>query len=136
MESKRKTGIKVDYVTIDGQRQITWTDIEGKAEGITLNVSGLATDILDKAVLHGLDQKVTDAGAMGTDHWDGEDKPKRAATTGERLARMRRVADNLVAGQWNVRVSADPLANKTAEQLATLIAAAQAKLKAIGVSGM
>jgi hypothetical protein len=136
MESKRKTGIKVDYVTDAGQRVITWTDIEAKAEPIRLVVDDLSEDIRNKAVLHGLDQKVTDAGAMGTDHWDGEDKPKRAATTAERLARMRRVADNLVAGQWNVRVSADPLANKTAEQLATLIAAAQAKLKAIGVSGM
>jgi hypothetical protein len=130
MDTKRKTGIAVNYTA----GVITWSDIEGKSAPITLSVPELSQEIRDQGLMHGIDQKVTDAGAMGTDHWDGKDKPRRNATTAERLARMRRVADNLVAGNWNVRQSADPLANKTPEQLEQLMAAIQAKLTAIGVS--
>jgi hypothetical protein len=134
METKRKTGIRVDYTEVDGSHLITWTDIEGNVAPIVVNVTGLVDSIRHTGMMHGIDQKVTDAGAMGTDHWDGDDKPKRAATTGERMARMKRVADNLVAGNWNVRASADPLAGKSAEQLEALMAEIQRKLTAIGVS--
>jgi hypothetical protein len=130
METKRKTGIAIAYNGLT----ITWSDIEGKSLPITIAVGELSDAIREQGMLHGIDQKVTDAGAMGTDHWDGKDKAKRPATTAERLARMRRVADNLVSGNWNVRQSADPLANKTPEQLEQLMAAIQAKLTAIGVS--
>lgn len=129
METKRKTGISVSYAA----GIITWSDIEGKSAPIVLSVPDLAQDIRDQGLMHGIDQKVTDAGAMGTDHWDGKDKPRRAATTAERLAKMRRVADNLIAGNWNVRQSADPLANKTPEQLEQLMAAIKAKLGGLGI---
>jgi hypothetical protein len=131
METKRKTGIAVAYDKTAGT--ITWSDIEAGNVAVVLPVNELADSIKADALWHGLDQKVTDAGAMGTDHWDGKDKPKRAATTGERLARMRRVADNLKAGNWSVRVASDPLAGKSAEQLAELIAKAQAMLTKVGV---
>jgi len=131
METKRTTGIKVAYDQAAGQ--MTWMDIEGKAAPIVLNVAGLNDDIRRAGLWHGLDQKVTDAGAMGMGSWDGDSKPKRYATTAERMQRMRRVADNLAAGNWNVRASADPLANASPEQLAALIKAAQGKLAALGI---
>lgn len=132
MQTKRTTGIKVAYD--NAAQTMTWVDIEGRSPAIVLNVDQLPEAIRTTGMWHGLDQKVTDAGAMGVDHWDGAEKPKRSATTAERMARMRRVADNLTAGNWNVRASADPLANLSADALATLIAAATAKLTALGVS--
>jgi hypothetical protein len=131
METKRTTGIKVSYDHSIGQ--MTWTDIEGKSPAITLHVADLSDEIKRAGLWHGLDQKVTDAGAMGMGNWDGDTKPKRYATTAERMQRMRRVADNLAAGSWNVRASADPLANASPEQLAALIKAAQGKLAALGI---
>jgi hypothetical protein len=80
METKRKTGIRVDYVGAT----ITWADITGGEAPIVIDVNTLADDIRTRGLLHGIDQKVTDAGAMGTDHWDGDDKPKRAATVADR----------------------------------------------------
>jgi hypothetical protein len=132
METKRKTGIRVDYDTSLGV--MTWVDIEGKVPSVVVSVTTLSDEIHDKALWHGIDQKVTDAGAMGMDYWDGKDKAKRSATTAERLNRMRRVADNLANGQWTVRTATDPLAGKTTEELNALIAKAQAQLAKIGVS--
>lgn len=126
MNGKRQTGVKVTY-TAD---TITWAAGDASAEPITVHVNALTDDIRRQAVFHGLDQKVTDAGAMGMGHWDGEDKPQRYATVAERMARMRSVAERLQAGEWNARRSGDPLAGKTEEQLRALVAAAQAKLEA------
>jgi hypothetical protein len=133
METKRTTGIRVDYNRTAGT--ITWTANDGLADAIVINVRELADAIRDDGLFHGIDQKVTDSGAMGFGNWDGEEKPKRYAATAERMARMRRTAENLIAGQWNVRASRDPLAGKSAGELEQLIAAARAKLTAIGVGG-
>jgi hypothetical protein len=129
MNTKRKTGIRVEYTST----AIVWHDIENAVPSITVNVDELADSIKRQGLFHGIDQKVTDAGAMGTDHWDGEDKPKRVATTAERMARMRRVADTLAAGEWNTRRSSDPLAGKSAAELEALIAAAKVKLAGLGI---
>lgn len=126
MNGKRQTGVKVTY-TAD---TITWTASDNSAEPITVRVDVLTDDIRRAALFHGIDQKVTDSGAMGMGHWDGEDKPQRYATVAERMARMRCVTERLAAGEWNARRSSDPLAGKTEEQLRALVAAAQVKLDA------
>ena len=131
METKRKTGIKVQYDQALGT--ISWVDITGEIAPLVLRLEELKPEIREQAMWHGLDQKVTDAGAMGNDHWDGKDKPKRYATTGERLGRMKRVVENLNAGSWNVKSGGDPLANKGESELKALIALAQAKLASIGI---
>lgn len=130
MESKRRTGISVSYQRDAGT--ITWTDTSGAAEPLVLKVDGLSEQLREAAMWHGLDQRVTDAGAMGMDHWDGKDKPKRYATIAERLGRMRRVAASLEAGEWRLKGEpADPLAALSAEQLRELEVRVQAKLAAL-----
>lgn len=129
MNTKRQTGIAVAYTSTT----ITWTASDGSAPPIVLDVDALTDALRRQATFHGLDQKVTDAGAMGNGKWDGEDKPARYATVAERMQRMRLVADRLAQGEWSGRRNSDPLAGKTEEQLKALIAAANAKLTAIGV---
>jgi hypothetical protein len=131
METKRTTGIRVEYDRVQGT--MIFSDNGGASESIVIAVDKLADEIKADGLWHGIDQKVTDSGAMGFGNWDGADKPKRYATTAERMARMRRTAENLVAGQWNVRVSRDPLAGKSAGELEALIAAAKAKLAGLGI---
>lgn len=132
MQTKRETGVSVAYDT--AAATITWSDITGKEPAVVVNVDQLPEAIRDMALYHGIDQKVTDAGAMGSDYWDGKDKPKRYGTVAERMARMRRVAAGLAAGQWSTRVARDPLAGLSAEQLQAVIAQANSKLAALGVA--
>lgn len=126
MQTKRETGVSVAYDT--AAATITWSDITGKEPAVVVNVDQLPEAIRETALYHGIDQKVTDAGAMGFGAWDGADQPKRYGTVAERMARMRRVAGGLAAGQWTTRAARDPLANLTAEQLQAVIAQANAKL--------
>lgn len=81
-----------------------------------------------RAMMHGIKQRVVDNAALGT---VGGVPP--SAT--EKLAALRDMTAHLESGgtEWNVRPSRDPLAGKTAEQLAALIAAAQAKLGQLGI---
>jgi hypothetical protein len=132
METKRETGISVRYDT--AAQVITWHASDGTSPDVVLKMRDLTDGIREQCMMHGADQKCTDSGAMGYGHWDGKDRPKRYGTVAERMARIRRTADNLMNGQWTVRTPSDPLAGKSADELARLIAAAQAKLAAIGVS--
>ena len=132
MNTKRQTGIAITY-TADS---ITWTASDGTAEPITLAVDAMNADIQRQALFHGLDQKVTDAGAMGMGKWDGEDKPSRYATVAERMQRMRLVAERLARGEWRAkREGGDPLAKLTKEQLEALQERIAGKLAGLGVSG-
>jgi len=127
MNTKRQTGISVSYA----DAVITWS-AEGE-ESLVIDTAALNDDIRRAALMHGIDQKVTDAGAMGFGAWDGEDKPKRYATVAERLQRMRAVAARLRAGEWRAKHSRDPLEGLTAEQLQQLQARVASKLAGLGI---
>jgi hypothetical protein len=131
MNTKRKTGISVAYDT--AASTITWTNVAQPEDRLVLNVASLPENIRNDALWHGLDQKVTDAGAIPFGAHDGKDKPERYATVAEKLARMRRVAEGLMAGNWTSRAAADPLAGKSEAEIRALIAAATAKLAGLGV---
>jgi hypothetical protein len=127
MNTKRQTGISVAYAG----GKITWS-AEGE-EALVIDTDALSESIRNAALMHGIDQKVTDAGAMGFGNWDGEDKPKRYATVAERLTRMRAVAARLRNGEWRAKHSRDPLEGLTAEQLKQLQDRVASKLAGLGI---
>ena len=127
MNTKRQTGISVSYAGA----VITWS--ANGEEPLVIDTDSLSESIRNAALMHGIDQKVTDAGAMGFGSWDGEDKPKRYATIAERLTRMRAVAARLRAGEWRAKHSRDPLEGLTAEQLQALSARVTSKLAGLGI---
>lgn len=119
------------------QGTITWSS-DRCADVAVIRVSELSSGLKERALWHGLTARGTDAGAMGMDHWDGKDKPKRYATDHEKMTRVKRVVDHLMNPQtgwdWDLRPSSDPLAGKSADELSKLIAAAQAKLASLGIA--
>jgi hypothetical protein len=127
VNTKRQTGISVSYAGA----VITWS-AEGE-EPLVIDTNELNDTIRNAALMHGIDQKVTDAGAMGFGAWDGEDKPKRYGTVAERLTRMRAVAARLRNGEWRAKHSHDPLEGLTAEQLQALSARVASKLAGLGI---
>lgn len=56
---------------------------------ITVDVSALADEIIERATYHGLVQKISDAAALGKD-----------ATPADKYAAMKAVADRLIEGEW------------------------------------
>jgi hypothetical protein len=127
------------------QGTITWTsdlkDKEGKLvyEPVIARISTMSAELKERGLFHGIAARGTDATAMGFDHWDGKDKPKRYATDQEKLARCRKIIGHLndsnTGWDWDLRPGrkGDPLEGKSAEELGKLIAEAQAKLAAIGI---
>jgi hypothetical protein len=125
-------------VKLDKDSQtITWTS-DRCADQAVARISEMSEGVKLRAMYHGLNARGTDAGAMAMDHWDGKDKPKRYAFDHEKLARIKRVVDHLnnpaTGWDWDLRPSADPLAGKSATELAALIAAAQSKLASLGIA--
>ena len=57
-----------------------------------LNPAELSDEVRNRAMLHGLVQKVSDAAAMGKD-----------ATPSDKFAAMKSVADRLIEGEWSKR---------------------------------
>lgn len=124
---------------------ITWQAIseDGKSvagtEDVVALVSGYSQELKDRAMYHGLIQRGTDAGALGMGNWDGKDKPRRYATDQEKMARIRKVVEHLnspgLGWDWDLRGngSGDPLAGKSAEQLAKLIEGAKLRLQELGI---
>jgi hypothetical protein len=122
---------------------VTWESDCKTADGqplhepVVADVMGMSSELKERAMYHGLSARGTDAGAMAFGHWDGKDKAKRYATDGEKLARIARVVSHLnnpaTGWDWDLRPSADPLANKSAEELERLIALAKEKLAGLGV---
>lgn len=115
---------------------ITWSS-DRTADVAVARIADMSEGVRARALYHGLNARGTDAGAMGFDHWDGKDQPKRYATDHEKLGRIKRVVEHLnnpaTGFDWDLRPSADPLANKSAGELEALIAAAKAKLAGLGV---
>lgn len=115
---------------------ITWSS-DRTARVAVARLMEMSEGVRARAMFHGVDQRGTDAGAMGFDHWDGKDKPKRYALDDEKMQRIQRVVDHLNAPgtgwEWGLRPSSDPLAGKGEEELRALIASAQARLASIGI---
>lgn len=126
--------IKVKLNRAEGT--ITWTS-DRTATIATARLAEMSNALKERAMYHGLSARGTDAGAMGFDHWDGKDKAKRYATDHEKLARIVRVVnhlnDNKVGWDWDLVPSSDPLAGKSAGELAALIKAAQERLAGLGI---
>jgi len=61
----------------------------GEDATISIDVEKLADEIRERAMLHGLVQKISDAAALGKD-----------ATPSDKYAAMKAVADRLVDGEW------------------------------------
>lgn len=118
------------------EQTISWSS-DRTADIAIARITEMSEGVRTRAMYHGLSARGTDAGAMGFDHWDGKGEPKRYATDHEKLARIKRVVEHLnnpaTGFDWDLRPSADPLANKSAAELEQLIAAAKAKLAGLGV---
>lgn len=118
-------------------RTISWTSDQPDCAPVVATLETMSDDLRERAMYHGLSARGTDAGAIAFGHLDGKDKPKRYATDGEKLTRISRVVSHLnnpaIGWDWDLRPSADPLANKSAEELERLISAAKAKLAGLGV---
>lgn len=71
----------------------------GEAGSFTVNPAELSDDIRNRAVLHGLVQKISDAAAISKDDLTG-DAAKDAAT---KLEAMQSVAARLAEGEWSKR---------------------------------
>src|SRR5215469_12137606 len=106
-------------------KTISWTS-DRTATVAVARYGEMDQGILDRATVHGLVQRGTDAGAMGMDYWDGKDKPKRYALDSEKMARIVRVVNQLNEAKgwdgWELRPSSDPLARKSQAELEALIA--------------
>ena len=67
---------------------------------LVLDVARCGETVVQRAAFHGFEQKVRDAGAIPRDTNTG-----RSATPAEKFAAMKKVVENLHAGEWNVRAS-------------------------------
>lgn len=84
-------------VTADDNNVLTFS--VGNAGTFTVDVPSLADDIRNRAMLHGIVQKVSDAAAIAKAELTG-DADKDAAT---KLAAMSAVAERLANGDWSKR---------------------------------
>ncbi len=104
--SKRKSGKIIN--SFDEYRGVlTWNFVNG--ESLTFDAFKAAHPLGDvevlppmsdcglRAMLHGFKQKISDAGAMSVNQTTGQ-PPEPSA----RIAKMRRVAESLAAGQWEL----------------------------------
>lgn len=62
---------------------------------ITVDADTLSAEILHNLIMHGLKQKIADGAAMSRNPETG-----RPATDADKVARMRAIANRLMAGQW------------------------------------
>lgn len=118
------------------QGTITWSS-DRTADCAVARVAEMSEGVKARAMYHGISARGTDAGAMGFGEWDGKGTAKRYATDHEKMARIKRVVEHLNAPttgwDWDLRPSSDPLAGKSADELAKLIALAQQKLATLGI---
>lgn len=77
----------------------TVTVVSGERKTV-LNVAGLGADLLRQAAVHGIKQKVGDAGAVEADEKTGKVDPA------EKVRRVFEMADRISRGVWNERASA------------------------------
>ena len=87
----------ITYVVSDDNRNVDFM-VEG-AGTFTLPVSQLSNEVRDRAMFHGLVQKVSDAAAMPKADLPAD--PIEAAKV--KFAAMKAVADRLIEGDWSKR---------------------------------
>lgn len=63
---------------------------------VSINAAMLSPEVREAAMMHGLKQKIGDAGAISRNPDTG-----RSASTGDKLCAMAEVRDRLAAGGWN-----------------------------------
>ena len=118
-------------------KSITWASDKLGTQPVTALLGDMDQEIREYAMYHGLAARGTDATAMGFDHWDGKDKPKRYATDVEKLARCRRIIAHLNDAKgwdaWSMKPLSDPLAGKSAAELEALISLAKERLAGLGI---
>jgi len=95
MDTKRPAIV----VERDSARERLMFDVDGIGV-LALSVYDLAPDIKDRALWHGLEQKVRDAAAIGYKQTDGS---FRRPTNREKYEAMRKVIATLDSGEWNLR---------------------------------
>lgn len=80
---------------------LTWNFTNGESlsfdAGLSIEVSGTISAVQKAAMLHGFKQKISDAGAMACDQTTG-----LSPTPEARIAKMRRVAESLALGNWEL----------------------------------
>lgn len=84
-------------VTVEG---ITITFDVAEVGRLQLNVLNLSREIRDRAMMHGLEQKIRDAAAIGYTQPDGSVK---RPTNRQKYEAMREVINTLTDGNWNKR---------------------------------
>lgn len=106
-------------------------------ESLLLMVNSLTPEIVSQAIMHGLKQKLMDAGAISRNPVTG-----RSATPTDKFNAIQEVYDRLLAGEWNkTREAGSPTGGllltalmsvyptKTREQLVAFLAAKSAEEK-------
>ena len=104
MATEKKTSRKLIVSFAEFKGVLTWNF----ANGETLEFDALfgkgenelvavLTQVQRAALLHGFKQKISDAGAMSCDQTTGE-----SPTPEDRIAKMRRVAERLASGEWEL----------------------------------
>lgn len=90
---------KVSIISNEYADNILTFNVVGVAEPITIDVSALSEEIRNRAMLHGLIQKVSDAAAMPKAELTGTEIEN---ATRKRNA-MAAVAETIIAGDWSKR---------------------------------
>ena len=91
-------GKKNSIISVEANADGILFTVEGAGD-FTVNFGNLSDDIRNKAMLHGLVQKVSDAAAMPKADLPAD--PIEAAKV--KFAAMRAVADRLIEGDWSKR---------------------------------
>lgn len=96
MNDRKTNQPAIDTTIADDQSAMTLAFSNGQT--LTLRAADLSQDIIARAVMHGLKQKLVDAAAISRDPETG-----RAATIETKFAAVKEVYDRLLSGDWNKR---------------------------------
>lgn len=95
-ETKMKSNSVITHEVDEAQGRITWR-VVGE-EPLTLDLAGLAEAVRQRAMIHGLVQRVSDRAAISRDPETG-----RPATPGDKRARMAALVEHLArGGDWEM----------------------------------
>jgi hypothetical protein len=133
MQTKPKANSVITHEIVGGEITFTVRD----AGAVTLNVAKLSDRVRDRAMLHGMIQRISDAAALSRDPATGI-----PATPADKLASMRALVDHYETGteEWNrrraggdggvlVRALMELYPTKTREQIGEFLAGKSAREK-------
>lgn len=89
-------------------------EIMSRGEAVTIDVDKLSPEVLRRAALHGLKQKIADSAAGAKALVDKGDVEGTAAEVGVQL--MQKTIDALVAGDWGIERAAGGVARTPVER--------------------